>query len=342
MTLVPLPFVQRYRSAGRVYAYYRRNGRRTRIKGAYNTPEWHADYQRIHAEAEAAQAAPAKCSPCSRPGSFQALADLYFASPGFRRLATKSQADYRRLLAPLLKQAGHHPVAKLPRAWVLDRLAELQDRPRTANYMLAVLRRVLAVAVEREWRSDNPALAVKLLPYRREPHRRWTDAEIAAFTSPAVAADLRLAIMLALYTGQRQGDALRLLWSAYQGGAVRLRQSKTGVELVIPVHAALRAELDAAPRTAAVICATTDGRAWGVDHFRHRFAATRAALGLSPTLTFHGLRASAASRLAEAGCSTEEIKAITGHLTDSMAAHYSRGARQEKLARSAMRRLGSV
>jgi integrase len=37
-----------------------------------------------------------------------------------------------------------------------------------------------------------------------------------------------LPLLLALWTGQRQGDLLRLPWSAYDGEHIRLRQSKTG------------------------------------------------------------------------------------------------------------------
>jgi integrase len=48
---------------------------------------------------------------------------------------------------------------------------------------------------------------------------------------------LRLPLMLALWTGQRQGDLLRLPWSSYDGKTIRLRQSKTGRGVVIPVGA---------------------------------------------------------------------------------------------------------
>ncbi len=50
--------------------------------------------------------------------------------------------------------------------------------------------------------------------------------------------------MLALWTGQRQGDLLKLSRLAYDGEKIRLRQSKTGVRVVIPVAAALKAMLD--------------------------------------------------------------------------------------------------
>jgi integrase len=53
----------------------------------------------------------------------------------------------------------------------------------------------------------------------------------------------------------------------------------------------------------------------------------------------HGLRKAAVRRLAEAGCSANEIAAITGHASLEEVARYTRAAEQRKLARSAMDRL---
>jgi integrase len=44
----------------------------------------------------------------------------------------------------------------------------------------------------------------------------------------------RLPLLLALWTGQRQGELLKLPWSAYDGAYIRLRQSKTGVRSPFP------------------------------------------------------------------------------------------------------------
>ena len=60
---------------------------------------------------------------------------------------------------------------------------------------------------------------------------------------------LILALMLALWTGQRQGDLLRLPWSAYDGTRIRLRQSKGGVQVVVPVGKPLKLMLDATKRS---------------------------------------------------------------------------------------------
>jgi len=53
----------------------------------------------------------------------------------------------------------------------------------------------------------------------------------------------------------------------------------------------------------------------------------------------HGIRKAAARRLAEAGCSANEIAAITGHASLEEVARYTKAAEQRRLAQSAIDRL---
>ena len=62
------------------------------------------------------------------------------------------------------------------------------------------------------------------------------------------------------------------------------------------------------------------------------------AAGLPPRCVPHGLRKAAARRLAEAGWSASEIMAITGHKTLAEVERYTRAAKQEQLARRAIKR----
>jgi integrase len=55
-----------------------------------------------------------------------------------------------------------------------------------------------------------------------------------------------------------------------------------------------------------------------------------------PQCSAHGLRKAAARRLAEAGCSNQQIKSITGHKTDKEVARYTAAADQVRLADQAM------
>jgi hypothetical protein len=55
-------------------------------------------------------------------------------------------------------------------------------------------------------------------------------------------------------------------------------------------------------------------------------------------LTFHGLRASCGTALAEIGCSAHQIMSILGHKTLAMAQKYTEQARRKRLAMKAMAR----
>jgi integrase len=142
------------------------------------------------------------------------------------------------------------------------------------------------------------------------------------------------------YPGKRLGNVLALRWAAYDAEALEIavRQAKTAEDLIIPVHETLRIALDAEPRRAAEICTRPDGAAWKLDHFKHTFAKERARRGLPDDLHFHGLRHSAAVRLAEGGCSAQQIQAILGHRTLTMVTHYTQKVNRRRLAKEAMPR----
>src|SRR5437764_1119981 len=79
---------------------------------------------------------------------------------------------------------------------------------------------------------------------------------------------LRLAMLLAINTGQRQGDLLRLPWSAYDGKAIKLRQKKTGAYVPIPVADVLKTALDAAPRQSPIMLTNSGGKPWSESGFQ--------------------------------------------------------------------------
>src|SRR5580765_1964871 len=66
------------------------------------------------------------------------------------------------------------------------------------------------------------------------------------------------------------------------------------------------------------------------------------AAGLPDRCVTHGLRKAAARRLAEAGCSANEIQSITGHATLQEVTRYTKAAEQKKLAVAAMKRLAKA
>jgi integrase len=334
-----LPYVQIVRAKGKKFSYYRRGHIRTRINGPIGSLEWLNEYERIHIAADNDLAVEA--GPRASPGSFKALWIAYQASPEWERLALRTKQNYGYLIDPLMEKYGDLLVAQMPPAWIKRQQDAMAATPSKANSFLAVLRLILQWSIPRGWIKSNPTLGMRPIRHRKQPHRPWSDAEIEAMTQPGN--PCRIAILVGLYTAQRLGDVLSLPWSIYDGQSLEImganRQRKTGAELSIPVHPELRQALEPIRAKAGPICTRPDGQAWKVHHFNHVFTATRRRLALPEDLHFHGLRHSAVSRLADAGCSHAEIAAITGHKNLSMVTHYSAGAQQKSLAQSAMSKL---
>ena len=166
----------------------------------------------------------------------------------------------------------------------------------------------------------------------------WTEKHVAAFM--AVACEpLQRALVLALETGQRQGDLLALAWGNYDGQWIRLRQRKTGRKVNVPVTMRLRAVLEGTPRTSPVILANGRGRPWPPCSFRVAWLKATRRAGISD-LHFHDLRGKAVTRLAEAECTEAEIATITGHTLASVHNILERYlARTDKIAIAAIRKL---
>lgn len=122
------------------------------------------------------------------------------------------------------------------------------------------------------------------------------------------------------------------------GDTIRVKQSKTGAHLVIPLHPALKAVLEATRNEHLTFLTTSRGKPFSSDSFGNWFRDACTAAGLAKR-TAHGLRKTAAARLADAGCTTKQIQAITGHATIREVERYTRAADQERLARQAIARL---
>jgi integrase len=303
------------------------------LRGEFGSPEFHASYN----EAVAQRTAPPK-------GKLFSVLRAYQDSAEFKNLSTRSRSDYIGKIKLIEREFGDFPLSAMtdPRARGIfkawrERLAKSSRRQ--ADYAWVVLARVLSFGLDRGLVAANPCGRGGRLYHGSRAEKVWTDADEAAFLERAPK-HLHLALQLALWTGQRQGDLLRLPWSAYDGRQIRLRQSKGGRQVVVPVGAPLKAALDAAAKRSTIILTTIEGKPWTANGFRvsWRKACKRAGV---IGVTFHDLRGTAVTRLAIAECTEAEIATITGHAMRSVRAildtHYLN--RDPALAESAIRKL---
>jgi integrase len=318
---------------GRVVTYYYAWKGGPRLRGKPGSPEFTDSYNEAVAQRVV-----------ERQGALLSVLQAFQRSQDFLGLAERTRADYVAKIKLIERKFGDFPLAALIdrrtrgvfMAW-RDQLATTSRRQ--ADYAWVVLARILSWALNRGLIAANPCEKGGRLYRGSRADKIWTTDDEATFLAKAPL-HLHLPLILALWTGQRQGDLLRLAWSGYDGTHIRLRQSKTGARVMIPVGTPLKAALDGTPKRSTVILTSTNNKPWTEDGFRSSWRKACAAAGING-LTFHDLRGTAVTRLAVAGCTEAEIAAITGHsLRDVGAildAHYLH--RDPALAESAIHKL---
>jgi integrase len=296
------------------------------------------------AEFLAALAAAKAEAPTHHKGTLQEVFTAYQLSPAFTDLSPTTQDGYKRRLPAIEVAFGDLPIKALSNPIVRGEFLDWRDRlaqrsPREADYHLAILALILAWGLDRGRVPANPAARPGRLYTPDRTDHIWQDADVQAFLAKA-GPQLRLPFLLALWTGQRRGDVLRMPWGAYDGASIRLTQSKGKRRVVVPLTADLRAALDATKRRAAVICVTSRGTRWTGYGFSASFRKACAAAGIEG-LTFHDLRGTAVTRLAAAGCTVPEIATITGHSLKTVEAMLDRHylSRSVGMAESAIAKL---
>jgi len=210
---------------------------------------------------------------------------------------------------------------------------------RQADYGWQVLARILSWANGRGLVVANPCEKGGRLYRGSRAANVWTDDDEARFLAIAPA-HLHLPLILALWTGQRQGDLLKLTWTQYDGRYIRLQQGKTRARVTVPLGKPLKDRLDALGGRVGPILVTTEGTPWTEDGFRSSWGKACKLAGIVG-VTFNDLRGTAVTRLALAGCTEAEIATITGHslrdVRSILDAHYLN--RDVRLGESAIAKL---
>jgi integrase len=162
----------------------------------------------------------------------------------------------------------------------------------------------------------------------------------------ALAERLRPLVMVAIHTGLREGELLRLRWSDvdFGSGSINVREAKSGEGRSLPLNqtalATLRQLRGARPKVIQLEArrgAGESGYIFGPDTPALRVSLNRefrraAKAGQIDDLHFHDLRHTFASRLVMRGFDLYRVQTLLGHKTARMTmryAHLSSGALRE-------------
>jgi len=306
----------------RTYWYHRETGER--LRGDPGSSEFIADL-----------AAAEKLIPDRLAGTFNNLVRLFTLSTEFdTALAPSTKAEYRRMLKKAEVEFGDMPMAALDDPRVRKDFMNWREKvarasgEREADNRLSAISAMLTWAIERGHITANHLRGFRRLYHADRSEIIWLPEHVAAFMAVAPI-EMQRAMILALRTGQRQGDLLRLPWSAYDGASITLRQGKAqrgkspGPPVMVPCTAALRRMLDGMERTSPLILTTKTGQSFKKRYFARVWDQTATAAGLESIalpghdkpvrLHFHDLRGTTVTLLSESGSTPQQIATITGH-----------------------------
>jgi integrase len=303
--------IRRTLAGGEVATYYYHRATGARLTGEPGTDEFMASI--------------AKAVEQSRKRDTGTLAGLlreFEDTKQWRKLADSTRREYRRVFRFWEDQYGTCPyIALEDKAFRRDVIRWHDqfsgEKPREADNRVTILARVLS------WAAKDGPLKVNVMDGFERAYQGdrsemiWLPEHVDAFMAVATP-EMQLALVLALHTGQRQGDLLTLPWSAYNGTHIVLRQGKArrgkleGRLVTIKCTKALKETLDGLHKRSPLILTTKTGRAFKKRYLAELWEATCKEAGIAD-LHFHDIRGTTVTMLFQAGCNLGEIVSVTGH-----------------------------
>jgi integrase len=301
MVRVELKGLAKVKAKGTTYWYAWRGG--PRLSGAPGSPEFLASYN----EAIEQRHTPDK-------SRFRFVVTHYKGSNDYKKLAITTREQWGKWLDRIAEHFGELRIAQFDRPEKIRPIirrwrGQWADTPRTADYAMQVLSRVLAHAVELGSMAGNPCEGIKHLYNNDRSEIIWTDTDISQIKKTC-SAEIANAIDLAGHTGLRLSDLVRLSWSHIVEDAIVLTTGKSRHrrEAIVPLYAALKDLLARIPKRATTILTSSRNTPWTSDGFGSSFNKAKMDAGMSDRdLHFNDLRGTAATKFYIAGFSMREI-----------------------------------
>ena len=356
---INFPYINYSHGNGGVRWYYRRNRKRKPILDPHGNPlqptdkgftaAWellHAEYERlVKAEAQALAALPPEQRAAVQPGTLAHVIEDYLGAERYAGLATKTRNEYRSVCNVLKAKYGDVPLRDITREFVNVVRDAHQESPRAADMRVVMLRILFNHALDYPARFRlpglwvNPALKVRKLKNKKntQDYRPWPQDVFDDIVKAATPA-LRRFIIATRHTGQRGGDVAGMKLTDYENGEVRVKQDKTDARVWIPATPELTALIEENPKDNVLLFPNSRGRKWEASAWGSEIRKLMKKTG-HEGYSLHGLRKNATIELLEAGCTPDEVKAITGHITTQMIEKYGREVSKRRQAKAAIVKL---
>lgn len=258
-------------------------------------------------------------------GKFREAIKEYLSSAEWRKLRPRTQADYRLWIGRIDEKFGDAPLDAFNRPEIRRVALKWRDQwsGKQADYAWTVLVRLVSWArgrmilkfhhlegVERVYAADRS----ELIP---------TPKDIEALMKVAPEA-IRRAATAAIETGLRPGDLVQLSRGHIEitplGRRIRMRTSKRGRVVSIPVTVRMAEVIDTTPAGEMLILTAPRGGQWDTEHLSKTMKGWMRKAGIDDRLRFYDFRGAACTRLLLAGGTLAEIALVMGWSIETTAA----------------------
>jgi integrase len=331
----PPKFVQAFIDRhGKSRFYFRRAGfKSVPLPGLPWSPEFMAAYELAAGDLTARLSEVGACH--TKPGTINALVVSYYKSDDWNRLTSDTQKRRRRIIESFRLQHGEKRVALLQHEHIAHMLDAIEKLSARRHWLMAV--RALMRSAVPGMRKDDPTEGIRIKLPKSKGHHTWTDDEIEQYRAYwPVGTQQRLVMEFALETTSRRGEVVRLGPQHVKNGRIHIERIHGSKDVDIPVSPELQAACDAMPQAHLTYIFTAYGKPRSKYGLGNDFAKWATEAGLAACCRLHGLKKSGMRRLAEAGNTTHELMAISGHKTLSEVQRYTDDVDRKRLAESGM------
>ena len=202
-----------------------------------------------------------------------------------------------------------------------------------ANHVCKVLRRIWTVGERLGATKSNP---FKNMGLKKTPNRKvlWEPSQVDVFVAMADQMGLPSLGTLALLCYdlcQRPGDMRQITWDSFNDHIFGFEQEKTKTWVDIPASPRLIDRMQLVNRSNwhdFVVFYEKTGKQYDRFQYNKVFSRIRSAAELPKELQLRDLRRTGATEMAEAGCTEDELRSVTGHQSRDVLSIYVRPTRK--------------
>src|ERR1700688_309020 len=234
MVRITLPHVHGFRNRhGTLVHYFRKRGcKSVRLRGLPGSSEFMRAYEAAIGNAEPIVIGADR----AKVGTVAATIGMMLASVAFADLADGTQRLRRYILERFREEHGDKRIATIERKHVQAMVDAKAATPSASRNFLAVVRSLMQFAIEAGIRADDPTIGVKRVKIKSDGFITWEEHHIAAFEARHPIGTMpRLAFELALGTGQRRNELVKMGRQHVRGDMIAVHQQKTKKPLMIPI-----------------------------------------------------------------------------------------------------------